>query len=511
VHGAVPGVPAKGGWTRDARTGELAATFVGIERTMREPLDWTPPDAPALWVYHLHYFDDLPSSSTCAAPGPSAELVASWLDSNPPAEGPGWDPYPTSRRIANWTRWVFENGPDDVLRERMLGSLAAQARHLERTLEYHLQGNHLLTNAKGLVAAGLLFSGDEGERWLDRGLSLLERELDYQVLDDGGHIERSPMYHAIALGDVLDLLNLFQSSGEARSVANILADGATPMLDWLAVMTHPDGGPAFFNDTALDSAPTLGELAAYAHRLGVRWRPPRFSAIRFLDPSGYARLASGDGRTVALFDAAGPIGPNEQPGHGHCDALSFEVSRDGRRVIVNSGISTYERTPHRLVERSTAAHSTVRIDGEEQSEIWASHRVGRRAAPIRSGVDGERAYGAHDGYSHLSGRPVHERSLRLTEDSLVVADAFEGSGEHGLEWFFHLHPDLSAVVEEGVVVAKRDSRAVARFEFPPGFEVRVVEGMWHPSFNASSENRLIQARTVVRLPHACEVVIRWLD
>src|SRR6267378_2144734 len=81
--------------------------------------------------------------------------------------------------------------------------------------------------------------------------------------------------------------------------------------------------------------------------------------IAELGNSGYIRLENKD--TVVLFDAA-PIGPDYQPGHAHADTLSLEVSHRGRRVLVNSGTSTYERGPERAKERGTAAHNTIVID-----------------------------------------------------------------------------------------------------------------------------------------------------
>src|SRR5439155_3503852 len=83
-----------------------------------------------------------------------------------------------------------------------------QARWLRGRLEHHLLGNHLWANAKALVFAGAWFEGAEAERWLDTGVRLLRREFAEQILADGGHFERSPMYHAIALADVLDLCAL---------------------------------------------------------------------------------------------------------------------------------------------------------------------------------------------------------------------------------------------------------------------------------------------------------------
>ena len=67
---------------------------------------------------------------------------------------------------------------------------------------------HLFANAKALVFAGLFFEGNEGRKWLNTGLKILEKELREQILEDGGQFELSPMYHALAVEDLLDLINI---------------------------------------------------------------------------------------------------------------------------------------------------------------------------------------------------------------------------------------------------------------------------------------------------------------
>ena len=112
-------------------------------------------------------------------------------------------------RIVNWIKWFLAAQPDQVLPSRPGShSLAVQTRWLRSRLEWHLLGNHLFANAKALVFAGLYFDGAEAQAWLVRGCAILARELPEQILADGGQFERSPMYHALALEDLLDLLNL---------------------------------------------------------------------------------------------------------------------------------------------------------------------------------------------------------------------------------------------------------------------------------------------------------------
>jgi uncharacterized heparinase superfamily protein len=287
-----------------------------------------------------------------------------------------------------------------------------------------------------------------------------------------------------------------------------IEDVARRMLGWLAAMTHPDGGVAFMNDTAEGGAPPYDELADYARRLDVEARPVRFGPVHDLGPSGYVRLASRDGRTVAVFDN-GPIGPDYQPGHAHCDTLSLEISRDGERVLVNSGTSTYEPGEERLYERSTAAHNTVRIDGAEQSEMWGAFRVGRRARILSASASGDSAEGAHSGFQRLPGAPVHRRTVAVLDGRVEIRDSIEGRGTHLTEWFFHLHPDVAARPADGAVELSRGGRPIGRLGFPRELACSVEGGHWRPDFNVSLPNRRVVLTWRGPLPRDVRVTIDW--
>ncbi len=407
--------------------------------------------------------------------------MARWILENPPAAGNGWEPYPASLRIVNWIAWALAgNELDSVARQ----SLAAQVRILGATLEYHLLGNHLLANAKALVFAGCFFSGDEADGWLRTGLDLLDAEFAEQILDDGAHFELSPMYHAVILEDVMDLIQL-----SALFPAQLGAKGepwralAARMLAWLDAMSHPDGEISFFNDAAFGIARTHSELAAYGARFAVV--PSReASALRRLAASGYARLQS---EPFAVIFDAGEIGPSYLPGHGHADVLSLEVSLDGKRLLTNGGTSSYDIGPVRAGERATAAHATLEIDGQNSSEVWSSFRVGRRAHPFDVAVAGESgeisAVASHDGYRWLPGKPVHRRRVVLSPTLLVIHDSVTGGGDHTVVARFPLHPSVTIVAEEpeGWQLELTGSRVV-RVRVSGCFERVVAAGYYAPTF-----------------------------
>src|SRR5581483_3577320 len=299
--------------------------FLGVERRIAEARDWDRADWPALWRYNAHYFDDLVATDAESRSAWHEALIARWMAENPPARGIGWDPYPTSLRIVNWIKRALAG---HALGDASLASLAAQTRHLRRRLEFHLLGNHLLANAKALVFAGTFFEGREAEAWRARGLALLRRELAEQVLADGGHVERSPMYHAIVLEDVLDVIALSRVYADVYDAADVerWRKLASRMLRWLRVMSHPDGDIAFFNDAAFGIAPDAAALAEYAKALDIAADATPLADIERLDASGYVRLQAPD--AVAILDV-GRIGPDYQPGHAHADTLSFELSIGG--------------------------------------------------------------------------------------------------------------------------------------------------------------------------------------
>lgn len=482
--GAAPWVaPAARG---PAMTGPDRFDMLGQARSLAVH-DWDDPAVDKLWRYNLHYFDDLTARDAASRGAWHRALLHRWVAENPPGAGTGWEPYPTSLRIVNWIKWTLAGGE---LPGECVHSLAVQARWLRRRLEIHLQGNHLFANAKALVFAGCLFEGDEAEDWLATGLSIVGRQLPLQVLADGGQFELSPMYHALALEDVLDLCNVLRARHTRAvmhgEVARALRERVPAMRRWLAAMTHPDGEISLFNDAAIGIAPAPAELDAYARRLGFPEAEALPRPLCVLPSSGYVRLDTGP--AVALLDVA-RVGPDHLPGHAHADTLSFELSLHGRRLFVNGGTSVYGTGEERARQRGTRAHNTVVVDGADSSEVWAGFRVARRARPTGLTVtegDPMTVECAHDGYLRLPGRVVHRRRWEVTPRSITIHD--EVTGRFGrAEARYHLHPDVMVEpVEPGALTAG--------LTLPEGRRVRVQvlhgrlgieSAAWHPRFGTA--------------------------
>jgi uncharacterized heparinase superfamily protein len=479
--------------------------FLGETHELTE-VGWDDPSLPLLWRYNQHYFDDLNAAQASQRREWHRALVERWVSENPPGRGTGWAPYPLSLRIVNWIKASLSGF---ALPPPAVESLAVQARWLEHRIEWHLLGNHLFANAKALVFAGLYFDGPEAERWLTAGASVLQRELPEQILADGGQFERSPMYHALALEDILDLLNLIRAqappASPARALAPTIEQRAGRMLHWLRCLCHPDGTLARFNDTAEGVALTVYDLERYAAALGLVAAPAPGEGVQALEPSGYLRATRSS--AVALLDVA-PVGPDYLPGHAHADTLSFELSVRGCELIVNRGTSVYGDGPRRQIERGTAAHSTVQIGAHDSSEVWAGFRVGRRARPRDLRIDGWHISAAHDGYAHLPAQPLHRRAWHLGLNTLTVQDRVMPPPKDAALARFHLAPGLACEREgERSWCVRRGARVLARARVEIG--APVLEAWQH----AQRFGELVPATTLaVALVDGCaEVHWSWAD
>jgi uncharacterized heparinase superfamily protein len=480
------------------------------------PGDWANRERSALWLYNLHYFDDLNASPFDEArQDQRKQWIRDWTEENAWPSKPAWDAYPSSLRIVNWVKSDLRSG---ILDGAAKDSLCMQLRSLTDNFEWHLLGNHLFANAKALALGGSYFAGSEAQAWLEKGQRVLARELDEQVLGDGGNFELSPMYHAIFLEDLLDLLNAAKAWPQKwpRALTDRIEAKVGPMLRWLATMTHSDGGIALFNDAAGGAAPTLSSLRDYAGRLSVdvgAFDPKDEEstgcavAATMLDASGYCRLETAGATLIA---DVGRIGPDHLPGHAHADTLTFELSLAGQRVFVNQGTSCYGTGAQRQRERETAAHNTVVVNGLSSSQVWGGFRVARRAYPMERQLDCDQAECrlscAHDGYARTVAAAIHHRTWTMRPGRLRIDDRVSGGGNSAIA-YFHCHPELELVCEGDRAQLRLPNGRLATFTVGHG-AMRVEQGQYSPEFGMIEPAQVIAVDLV---DGRSLVTIEWLE
>lgn len=448
--------------------------FLNRWYTFGEQPDWHFAQYGKLWTYNLHYFEYLLAPGITAAEG--ERLIQSFIAALPRTPE-ALEPYPISLRLLFWTRFLTQH---NIQNPEIDALMYAQAYILADNVEYHLLGNHYLENGFGLLFAAYYF---RDAVLYEKARTILQSELAEQVLPDGAHYERSPMYHAILLYRLLDGLNLIQNNPEIFKAAlkPLFEEKAGKMLSWLAQISTPAGDLPAFNDTAPDIAPTSVALLQYGARLGLP------AAEIPLGNSGYRILQNPVFQCIADI---GDIGPDYIPGHAHCDTLSFELYRDGMPFLVNTGISTYDKNERRQYERSTAAHNTVQLNGVEQSEVWGGFRVARRAYARVLEDTASRVKATHTGYDRLGFR--HVRCFEMTENGLTILDEIQTpQGKPAIAdatAYFHLAPKVE-ILEEGTGFI-RTNRGLMTFK---GYESIKIEAYRY----AAGYNLLLPARQVL--------------
>jgi len=455
-------------------------------------LGWQSDEISKLWRYNQHYFDFLKYKQSTVYADWHINLLLDWVKKNKPGHGVGWEPYPTSLRIVNWIKWALSGNklPDDCIK-----SLAIQAASLNSRVEFHILGNHLFSNAKALVYAGLFFDTKESSQWLKKGLKLISSELNKQVLSDGANFELSPMYHTIFLEDILDLINLAESFPEFvnAEIIDKCRSTAAVMLNWLMTMTHPDGEIALFNDSAFKVAPKPERLFEYAKSLLIHSKGLKDSSdITHLSESGYIRVNK---NKLALIVDVAKVGPDYLPGHAHADTLSFELSLYGSRLFVNNGTSEYGSGEIRHYERSTAAHNTVVVDNENSSEVWSGFRVARRAYPFGLNVnkteDIVHIECSHNGYERFGKGLVHTRTWKVSNNCLYVYDNVKGFYNAAFA-YYHLNPDIKILsVEANKITLLMKSRKRVCLNYL-GSSLEVIDGWYAPEFGLKIPNQCLK-------------------
>lgn len=466
-----------------------------LENEIRYTDGWYP-KLDTLIVYNLHYFNYIHSLDSCFEDVKCA--IIDWIDNVPRQNDIAWEPYVVSVRVVNWIKWLVKY---NVFDKRILDSLYIQCRYLRKNNEFHLLGNHYFENAKAIYMASLLFSGKEVQGWLFWSEKVISKQIDEQILEDGAHFERSPMYHAIMLENIYDILIYSECAGHNNSLHKKLSEKSVGMLNWLKSITHKDGSLPKFNDCSVTFAPSVFELSTLADSLGLNHVLGGNRSFTIFKESGFLSFDSDLYKTIVDF---GSIGPSYLKGHGHSENFSFELSVNKKRLFVNHGVGTYQEGEQRLFERSSLAHNTVSLDGKSSNELWKSFRVGRTSniSNLYSFSDSIQSVfsATQDGYQKLYSGPLHSRTFRFRENMFFIEDRFEGSSCHtGLVV-------INFYISSGWNVEKRDGLIIIKDDFnqctmkPPSSSVvnidkviiydswyHSVEG-WNISFSLDLEN-----------------------
>ena len=439
-----------------------AGLFVFAGRSLsvsgRSPFDYDPPSPEwAEVLYGFGWLRHLRAADTALARANARAFVSDFLAGRGDPELARPVPIAARRLISFLCQspLVLE-GADHAFYQAFLRAIGREARGLERALRRGTSRSSRLLAAVALCYAGLCCSGIEPI--LRRATRVLTRELDRQILPDGGHRSRNPRFAVELLLDLLPLRQSFLS----RSIdpPEALLRAVDRMLPMLRMLRAGDAALRHFNGMGTTEADHLTTLLIYDGTM--------IEAMRHAPFSGYERLEGGG--LVLVADVGGP--PRHSFSTQACaGTLSFEITSGLQRLVVNCGAPS-TGTEQRRLSRSTAAHSTATVAGVSSSrfldprEGWLGRRLIARwlmarwgpialsgPGPVtierRSEPEAVSLTGRHDGYAHAFG-VIHERRWSLRPDGSRVegVDAFLREGRAGgrareVAIRFHLHPTVS--------------------------------------------------------------------
>jgi uncharacterized heparinase superfamily protein len=471
---------------REAARGEVTLLSHTVEVG---DLDWTDPrltDQPALWWTLLYAFEPLSGLVTgVEAPTEVPETVATfdeWLDGwirTATVAEPGylrgkWTPYCVSLRLLYWLRYLAWRG-ESPLEGRLAREAYRNALFLANHVEWDVDGNHLVDNGVSLVAAGVAF--DEA-RFRTQGLRVLSRAGHDQFLADGGHYERSPMYHVATTVGYLTTVDLCRRAGHTVPEAvERTTQAAVAFCEWLR---PPDGDIPLLNDAVHGYTLTLDACLRYADRVGVEAatgdRPGWGS-----EPTGYRWL--GADRLSVLVDG-GPPGPRHLPGHSHNDPLSVLCWVDDHPVLTDTGVHDYRDGHTRQYVRSVRAHNTVQVGDGEPSPIAGKYLMGPRPDPecrVETAGDRTRFEGRYRGRPARAAAYTHHRTVTAGPDWVALWDRVNGADDRPVTSRLHCHPDVS--VAEGSPTGLSVADGPTLRAHPLGDPVvRTESTLYHPRF-----------------------------
>ena len=370
--------------------------------------------------------------------------------------GLAWHPEIVARRVISWLSnsvLVLDSGEPEAY-EAFLRSLTAHLRYLSASYRDTPDGVPRLLTLMALIYAGLCIA--EQQAVIDRYARPFSKEIDRQIIPDGGHISRNPEALVELLLDLLPLRQCFVARD--RSPPKELTDAIDRIMPMLRFFRTGDGTLARFNGAGPTPTDALATVLAYDDIEGT--------PVRTAANSGYVRLEIGT--TLIICDLAGAP-TTSVSSMAHAGFLSFEMSSNGCPIIINCGAPSAEYSDWRPFARSTPAHSTLSFEDSSSADFTVDGANGGAPAndsPLLGPLNGQAAFsdqgdnfrikGSHDGYVARYG-VSHARQILVPPTGTLISSEDKLSAPKGLKFYdgpiagtfairFHLHPSVRALL-----------------------------------------------------------------
>lgn len=417
--------------------------------------------------------------------------ITDWIENVSPGGSVNWmSALEISIRIFSWV-WAlnladWQDTVDRTTANRIKQSIFAQTKFVENNLQIReFCNNHLIGEAACLALVGILFPNfATSGSWLKKGLNILDEQIKKQIFDDGVDKEQAIDYHRFVLDFYTFVVILCNKNN--ISLPKGLLNKLEKMYEALFYSMRPDGFLPIIGDddsarvaklsedSGRNSLSALSTGAVLFNRGDMKWAAkkfheeslwllglegynqfnclkeytPKYSSFGLKESGQYIMRSGWDKDALYMYFDCGPQGMG-QAGHGHADALSFELFTYGKPLIIDSGTYTYNGPKEwRNYFRGTSAHNTVLIDKVDQSEHLKPYdQFGweRKADAYNLAWYSSNCFdfvsGYHNGYLRLSDPVIHQRSILFVKPEYwIITDFLKGKNEHEFSVLYHFSP-----------------------------------------------------------------------
>lgn len=354
--------------------------------------------------------------------------------------------YRTMTLVNTWWKLREENALSVQLSEKILKAIVRHAEFLLQEEHYEPDYNHGITEAAALYLAGKSFPDLAGSRvWSETGWRRINSGISTIVDEDGSLVENSPFYHFYALEKYWSLNKYFEKIGEAKDKR--FSDKLEKMISFSTYILMPNlkvpllgasidrqiGFDGVFKEMA-DRYPEF----KYVLTQGKEGKRPEFTS-RYFPTTGQVIMRSDwekktkfenkfADQTQIIFDV-GPYRTN----HSDLDALGFNLYSNGKTLITDTGLYTYEQDDDlKRYFHGTAGHNTIMVDGKDQ----------RLGSPIPGKFVQGKNFTMHSAQHNLYQDTIVQRSMALIgHDLVLIVDRITSDADHNYEQLFHLFPN----------------------------------------------------------------------
>ena len=385
-----------------------------------------------------------------------------------------WRPLEVSHRLQDQTgQFLYFVGSPNFTPEFLTEFLVNYHKHALHILNnYSAQGNHLLFEAQRMIYAGAFFPEyREAAAWRKSGIEILNKEINIQVYDDGGHFELDPHYHLAAINIFCKALYMANANGFINEFPKSYLDTIEKMIVFYANICFPDYTNPCFSDAKLGDK--KAEIKNYRD-----WTKlfPQNEQIKYFatqgksgkQPENLSRASKASGfftfRNSWKEDATVMVLKAGPKGEWHCqpDNGTFEFWFNGKNLFPDSGAYVYagdsEVMKLRNWFRQTMVHNTLTLDnktlettesvckhwnGEGNTQVLVTENPGYKGLTHRRTVffvDNtyfvlvDEAYGDAVGEVNLHYQ-LAEGKVNLDAQKMTVQSAYEGNSNVKLQCF----------------------------------------------------------------------------